>query len=213
MPRRPSVPSRPGLACALVLGLAWPALAQEPLPPPAPTVSAGSAPAPGFTRFGLSLDAGVPDGVGVSAVLRPVRWLRLHGGVTSNTLSFGLRAGASWVPLSTLVSPSLNVDVGHYFDAKYNKLVDRLGSNPLKTDAPIDDVGYDYASASVGVEVGSPNRFAAFLRLGLSYSTLQVDNAEGLLQDVTDDPELTSTPLSLRFTSPAVKLGFLLYFF
>jgi hypothetical protein len=211
----PSVLSRPGLACALVLGVAPSALAQETLPSPGPSVSAEAPPddSPALRRLGVSLDAGVPDGIGISAVVRPVGWLRLHGGVTSNTLSFGLRAGASWVPLAATVSPSLNVDVGHYFDADYNKLVDRLGSNPLQTDVAIEDVGYNYASASVGVEVGSPNRFAAFLRVGLSYSTVQVDDAEGLLQDVADDPDITSTPLSLRFTSPAVKLGFLLYFF
>jgi hypothetical protein len=214
MHRLSSVLFRPGLACALVLGLAPPARAQEPLPPPAPAVSAEApaAPAPALHRLGLSVDAGIPDGLAVSAVVRPWAWLRLHGGVTSNTLSYGLRAGVSWVPLQRAVSPSLNVDVGHYFDADYNKLVDRLGSTPLKTDATIDDVGYDYASASVGVEVGSPQRFAAYLRLGLSYSTLQIDNTEGLLQDVTDDADITSTPMDLRFTSPAVKLGVVLFF-
>ncbi|WP_148273277.1 autotransporter outer membrane beta-barrel domain-containing protein [Stigmatella aurantiaca] len=220
----PSLSRRgPAWACALMLGMARDALAQDTLPPPDPAVDALPPPSvdasssPDATAsvpmLGISLDAGVPDGVGVSAVVRPVRWLRLHGGVTSNTLSLGLRAGAGWVPLATLVSPSLNVDVGHYFSAKYNKLVDRLGSNPLQTDAPINDVGYDYASATVGLEIGSPNRFAAFLRVGLSYSTLTIDDAEALLQDVTDDPDVTATPLSLRFTSPSVKLGFLLYFF
>ncbi|MDC0713236.1 autotransporter outer membrane beta-barrel domain-containing protein [Stigmatella sp. ncwal1] len=209
--------SRQGLswACVLMLGTATGAWAQDALPPPPPTVDAAPTPerTPALPMLGISLDAGVPDGVGVSAVVRPLPWLRVHGGVTSNTLSLGLRAGASWVPLTTLVSPSLNVDVGHYFSAKYNKLVDRLGSNPLQTDAPINDVGYDYASAAVGVEVGSPQRFAAFLRIGLSYSTLKIDDAQALLQDVADDPDITATPLSLRFTSPAVKLGFLLYFF
>lgn len=199
------------LACVLALGTGAEALAQD---SSVSTASeAPSDPGPAFRRFGVLLDVGVPDGIAVSAVVRPLEWLRLNGGITSNTLSFGLRGGISLVPLSSIVSPSFNADFGHYFDTSYNKLVDRLGGSGLQTQAPIEDVGYNYASASVGLEVGSPNRFAAYLRVGLSYASLSIDDAEALLQDVADDPDITAKPLSLRFTTPSIKLGFLFYFF
>lgn len=197
------------LACVLALGTGAEALAQD----SGVSSEASGDTGPAFRRFGVLLDVGVPDGVAVSAVVRPLEWLRLNGGITSNTLSFGLRGGISLVPLSTLVSPSLNADFGHYFDTSYNKLVDRLGGSGFQTQAPIEDVGYNYASASVGLEVGSPNRFAAYLRVGLSYASLSIEDAEALLQDVADDPDITAKPLSLRFTTPSIKLGFLFYFF
>jgi hypothetical protein len=163
--------------------------------------------------LGVMLDVGAPDGVGFSAVVRPVRWLRLNAGLTTNTLSIGVRGGISLVPLSTFVSPSINLDVGHYFNTNYNDLVDRLGGIPLKTTVPINDVGFNYAGASVGLEVGKPERFVFSLRVGLAHGSMTIEDAEKLLKDVTKDPDITAKPLSLRFTTPAVKLGFLLYFF
>lgn len=163
--------------------------------------------------LGVMLDVGAPDGVGISAVVRPVRWLRINAGLTTNTLSLGVRGGISLVPLTAFVTPSINLDLGHYFDANYNELVDRFGGIPLQTSVPINDVGFNYGGASLGVEVGKPERFSVSLRIGLSRGSLVIDDAERLLRDVTGDPDLTASPLTFRFTTPAVKLGFLLYFF
>lgn len=170
--------------------------------------------APGDTfGLGVMLDVGAPDGVGVSAVVRPVRWLRLNAGFTTNTLSLGVRGGISLVPLTAFITPSINLDLGHYFDANYNKLVDRFGGIPLQTQVPINDVGFNYGGASLGLEAGKPERFSVSLRVGLSRGSLVIDEAQQLLQDVTGDPDITAKPLTFRFTTPAVKLGFLLYFF
>jgi hypothetical protein len=163
--------------------------------------------------LGVMLDVGAPDGVGISAVVRPVRWLRINAGLTTNTLSLGLRGGISLVPLTTFITPSINLDLGHYFDANYNELVDRFGGIPLQTTVPINDVGFNYGGASVGLELGKPERFSVSLRVGLARGSLVIDDAQQLLRDVTGDQTLTATPLSFRFTTPAVKLGFLLYFF
>lgn len=201
--RTASLPPRHGalLACLLALAASGPALAQD------------GAPEPQLRRFGVLLDAGAPHGVGVSAVLRPVPWLRLQAGPTTNTLSFGLRGGASILPLQTLFAPSFNVEAGHYFGSDYNDVVDWLGATPSRTAAAISDVTYNYVSGSVGLEVGSASRFNFFLHLGLSYVALGVDDASALLQDATDDPTVTARGLAVRATVPSVKLGFLLYFF
>ncbi|MDY7227268.1 autotransporter outer membrane beta-barrel domain-containing protein [Hyalangium rubrum] len=221
MIRRLATPlSRHGTALAwmLVLGSGAKSLAQTSETSTSdgetPQVEATPSEAPsGGLRLGAMLDVGAPDGVGVSAVVRPIEWLRLNAGLTTNTLSVGVRGGISLVPLSTFIAPSLNADVGHYFDANYNELVDRLGGIPLRTQVPIDEVGFNYVGASVGLEIGKPERFSFFLRAGLTHGSLTIDDAEALLQDVTGDPDLTAKPLTIRFTSPSIKLGFLLYFF
>ncbi|MFP2924859.1 hypothetical protein ACLESO_06510 [Pyxidicoccus sp. 3LG] len=188
------------LACLLALATAASAHAQD---------GGGE---PQLRRFGLLVDAGAPHGVGVSAVVRPLPWLRLQAGPTTNTLSFGLRGGASLLPLQTFIAPSLNVEAGHYFGSDYNDVVDWLGATPSRTSAAIQDVTYDYVSGSVGLEIGSASRFNFFLHLGLSYVALKVDDASALLQDATDDPDVTARNLAVRATIPSVKLGFLFYF-
>jgi hypothetical protein len=209
MSRRIATPlSRHGaaLACALALSAGPQALAQE-------SVEAPGESSPSRLRIGAMLDVGAPDGVGFSAVVRPVEWLRINAGLTTNTLSLGVRGGISLVPLSTFISPSLNADFGHYFDTSYNDLVDKLGGIPLRSDVPVEDIGFNYAGASVGLEIGKPERFSFYLRGGFAYGSLTINDAERLLRDVTGDPDITSAPLTIRFTSPSLKLGFLLYFF
>ncbi|MFL5345370.1 MAG: autotransporter outer membrane beta-barrel domain-containing protein [Hyalangium sp.] len=200
------------LACLLALGTHMEARAQDSsAPASAETQAETSNPSSPF-KLGAMLDVGAPDGIGVSAVVRPARWLRINGGVTTNTLSLGVRGGISLIPLTAIVSPSINLDVGHYFNTNYNKLIDRLGGIPLKTTVPIDDVGYNYGGASLGLEIGKPERFSVYLRVGLAHGSMVIQDAEKLLQDVTGDPDVTAKPLNLRFTTPTAKLGFLLYF-
>ncbi|WP_371876512.1 hypothetical protein [Pyxidicoccus fallax] len=187
------------LTCLLALAAAAPASAQDD--------------GPQLRKFGVLLDAGAPHGVGLSAVLRPLPWLRLQAGPTTNSLSFGLRGGVSILPLQTFIAPSFNAEAGHYFGSDYNDVVDWLGSNPSRSAEAISDVTYDYIGGSVGLEIGSAKRFNFFLHLGLSYVSLNVDDASALIQDVADDPDVTARNLSVRATIPSVKLGFLLYFF
>jgi hypothetical protein len=188
------------LACLLVLGLGASARAQD----------AGE---PGPHKLGVLLDVGAPHGVGVSAVLRPLPWLRLQAGPTTNTLSFGLRGGLSVLPLQTFVAPSINAEAGHYFGSDYNDVLKWLGHTPGSQTAGIRDIAYDYVGGSLGLEVGTNSRFNFFLHLGLSYVALNVPDPTPLLQDATNDTTVTSGPLHVRATIPSVKLGFIFYFF
>lgn len=185
------------LACALALGTGGEALARD-------EVSS--------LKWGVMLDVGVPDGVGASAVFKPLRWLRLNAGVTTNSISVGMRGGASLLPLSTFVAPSFNVEAGHYLGGDYNTLVERLGGSTSSSTALIRDVSYNYASASVGLNVGPADSWTLFLNVGLSLWSLSVNDVEAFLRDSTEDGSITSTPLHVRFTSPSLKLGFIYYF-
>jgi hypothetical protein len=210
------------LAAATLLGAAPHALAQTPPPDSQPSATAQDAPPPAaeapprpleapLPLFGLMLDVGLPDGIGAAGVVRPLDWLRFNGGVLTNTVGFGLRAGVSVAPFRFAVTPTLNADVGRYFKADYTKLVERFGGEPGSAEATLKDVGYTFATASLGLEVGSQRGFSFFLRAGLSYWDFSPADAEQALRDAADDPTLSVSPVSLRFSSPSVKLGFTLF--
>src|SRR5690242_19376844 len=63
-------------------------------------------------RVGAILDDGVPDGATASIVVRPLRSLRIAGGVSHNGVSLGGRGGITWVPLSWWFSPTLSLEIG-----------------------------------------------------------------------------------------------------
>jgi hypothetical protein len=199
-----------------LLLLAAPALAQTAAPAqPAPVMQPAAQPAAAespLPAFGLMLDLGAPDGIGASGVVRPLDWLRLNAGLVTNTVGLGVRGGVSVAPFRAFVTPSLNLDIGHYFKADYSKLPERFGADAGSAEATLRDVGYTFGSASLGVELGSQRGLSFFLRAGLSYWDFSPANAEQALRDAANDPTLTVAPVSLRFTSPSVKLGFTYFF-
>jgi hypothetical protein len=191
---------------ALSLASASPVAQLEPQPA-APEVERG------HTRWGLLLDAGLPDALGASLLFRPLPWLRFNGGVATNTVGFGARAGVG-IAFYFPITPSLNLDVGHFFPTDYRPLFERFGQQvPTGPERLVlQRFGYDFASAMVGLELGSPRHFSFFVRAGLSYWSIRVEATQDILREVTDDASITARPFTLRFTAPAAKLGFLIYF-
>src|SRR5439155_7834734 len=104
------------LGALVILGWAAPATAS----PEESLTTAVEAPV--TPRFGAMVDAGVPDGATASIVVRPIRSLRVHAGVSHNAISLGERAGLTWVPLSWWASPTLSVEYGHYPEGNANPL-------------------------------------------------------------------------------------------
>jgi hypothetical protein len=158
------------------------------------------------------LDGGLPDLAGASLLYRPLPWLRVNAGLATNTAGVAVRAGVG-VAFYFPITPSLNLDVGHYFPADYRPLAQRLG---MSTDGAaalaLQDIGYDFASATVGLELGSPRHFSFFVRAGLSYWSFNVGQSEAILRAALQDEGLSADPIQLRFTSPSAKVGFLIYF-
>lgn len=179
----------------------------------APVPAVTSSDSTSHTRWGLMLDGGLPEFMGASLLYRPLPWLRLNAGLATNTAGLAVRGGVG-VALYFPITPSLNLDVGHYFPADYGPLAQKLGmSTPDETVAlALQDIGYDFASATVGLEVGSPRHFSFFVRAGISYWSFNVGQSEALLRAALEDEGLTADPIQLRFTSPSAKVGFLIYF-
>ena len=170
-------------------------------------------------RLGVMVDAGVPDGVNGSLVVKPARWLSLHGGGGTNLVSGGVRAGASLFLLPYSVSPTVNLEAGRYFEGNANGAAERLGAmggdNPL-----LREVGYDYANFHGGIDMGR-ERVSFYLHAGLSRLQGQIRNlnesiAQNRDSDATDasyEPtlEVKSDP-TFTLIAPSARVGMVVYF-
>lgn len=154
-------------------------------------------------RFGVTADVGVPDGANAALVVRPISMLRVHGGVGHNYVSRGVRAGITLVPLKSVVTPTLSVDYGRYFEGDANPLARMITGDESFESSLLEKVGYDYANAHVGLELGR-KRFTFYIHAGASRITSNVRGLE--LESVTfsQDPRMTMWTVSAR-------LGFVLY--
>jgi hypothetical protein len=231
------------LLCALMsasVPLGAPPRAGEPPAPPAPIVLA-SAPLPGGPGvggalggspttsvpeasglrasrrphlLGLQIDSAVPDGAGVSLLYRPLKFLRLNGGMLYNTIGYGVRGGVTILPYFGL-APSLTLEAGHYFESSALSRVSQYATVSDDLRPLLSKIGYTFVNAQVGFEIGHPDWFVFFIRGGLSRVWLSVHDAQQAAQSSStggvrithlDDP-------SVRLGIPNVKLGFILYFY
>lgn len=182
-----------------------------PLPPP-PRLAVPAAPArPATTRarwLGLSLDAGAPEGLTLALAWRPVPALRAFAGPAWNAAALGVHGGLALVPWHWAASPALTVEGGRFFDGDVSRYVNDGvpdGVKPL-----LKKVGYAWAAAHLGVELGSQRGLAFSLRGGVAWVRAQASGTA-----VTGDPGGTQvTYRDPRVTAfiPSVKLG-LQYFF
>ena len=190
----------------LLLTLLAPALALAEDPVPA------AAEAPAFPRFGVSAALGVPDGAVVSGVFRPVDFLRLSGGLSWNYFGYGVQAGAGVAPFHLPIDPTLNVEIGHYFNSDMSWVADRGAGVPAEVRPLMEDIGYSYVNAQLGIELGSSRRFVLFVRGGISYFWTNINgSAQSTNTSGTTTATVRVTDPEFRATMPSVKLGILFY--
>src|SRR5229473_2353182 len=118
------------------------------------------------TVIGIGIDAGAPGGGGVTLLVRPLWWLGLNAGLAYNYAGFGFRGGLSLAPCWCAVTPTLNLDVGHYYSGDFNKFAS-VSDQATKT--LLSHVNYTFATAQIGLEFGSQRWFNFYLRGGLAY--------------------------------------------
>jgi len=163
--------------------------------------------------FGLLLDAGIPDGAGLSAAFRPTKAVRLHLGATHNGLRLGGRAGITLLPKPGGYTPSVTFEVGHALAGDVARLARRMADTTLPPLQSMERVGYSYASTHLGFEFGDPSGFMFFVRAGVSWVELEVPNVEAL-----GDPFIGHLGESgaqggrFLYMMPSAKLGLILYF-
>jgi hypothetical protein len=173
-----------------------------------------AAPPPTRPAIGLLVDAGVPDGANAALVLRPARWLRLHGGGGTNTVSAGFRAGATLLPLGA--GPSLSLELGRYRDGDVNGLVRSFVGSERWLTPLFQQVGYTYGNAQLGLDLGR-GPVAFYIHGGLSYLRAELHNANAALAARNAGVDENGTRVTLgsdpvvRVVTPSVKLGLVFY--
>lgn len=160
-------------------------------------------------------DVGVPDGVMMSAVFRPRSWIRLQAGAGTNTISPGLRAGATVLPFG--VGPSLTLEGGWYFEGDANGLVSQFAGNGYEPSATASRIGYRFANAHLGLDFGQ-KYFTFFVHGGMSYLRSELHDVNSLLgTQSTSSQSLGTTTVhfgtdpTLTAFLPSLKLGFIVY--
>ena len=152
-------------------------------------------------RFGMSVDAGVPDGANVSLVMRPWRPLRVHAGGGYNGISQGLRAGFTLVPRDAWFSPSMSVDIGRYEEGDANDLARRVSGDPTFSDPMLEKVGYRYTNAHLGFELGRKHA-TFYVHAGYSWLSGSLRNtgadSVGTIVSVASDPDVSVWSVSAR---------------
>jgi hypothetical protein len=194
-----------------VLALAAPALAEAPQAAFAAEPQEESEPA--LKHLGLALQTGLPDGFTGSVVYRPWSWLRAHGGAGYNMIGVSMQGGLALIPFGW--GPSLTLEGGHYFEGNANGLARKMAGASFEDSALLERVGYDYANAHLGLELGE-RTFTFFIHGGMSYVSTELHNVDVALKDVgmnsPDSPELSiSAPPKVHAFVPSLKLGFIVY--
>jgi len=160
----------------------------------------------------VSADVGVPDGATMSVVYRPIRALRIHAGLSHNLISLGEQVGATLVPLSWWASPTLSLEYGHFAEGNANAAIRRFSGNDDNSSPALDRVGYDYASARAGLELGR-KWFTFYLHAGVSRITGTVHNLDAATMSMssgTTSVSFTSDP-TVRVWTVSASLGFIVY--
>ncbi|WP_242589634.1 hypothetical protein [Corallococcus macrosporus] len=163
--------------------------------------------------FGLMLDAGMPEGAGLSGVIRPSPHLRLHIGGAHNGLRGALRAGLTLLPLRGKFSPSFSWEFGHAQAASMKTLNQRLGDRTQLPASSMERVGYTYFSTHLGLEFNATRRLSFFVRGGMSVMEMDVPSLQKLDEPFRDSLSPVETQSwMMRKLEPSGKLGFMFFF-
>jgi hypothetical protein len=188
------------------------AVAVPPAPAPAPASARTTPPAgrgDGDGLFGVQLGAGLPDGLALSATLRPLTpYLRLHAGLSWNYFGLGVNGGVTALPVHARFTPTLTLEAGTYFGADWTSTLDRVHIPQAYKDAAR-SAGMTYFAALGGFETGDPDGLVFFLRAGLAHLSYTLGDVHGAGAGATT-LEITNPGVSAWV--PAAVLGLALHF-
>lgn len=172
---------------------------------------AGTGLAAADPAIGVMADVGVPDGGTASLVYRPIAPVRLSAGVSHNLVGPGVRGGITLIPLSSWITPTLSASYGRFVERDANPTARRVSGDPMLSSPALERVGYDYADAHLGLELGR-QRVTFFLHAGVTRISGQVRNLGQLGGDEPSDVTVTFTQdPAVTVTTVSARLGLILY--
>lgn len=212
-------------ALAAALALASPSVyAEDPAAPSLSEAPASSAPAAvpgtpevtpaarpparasGSSRWGLLLDAGLPQGLAASATFRPVPSVRFFAGPAWNYVGFGVQGGVSVVPWHFAVTPVLTAEAGRYFGADVSFIAKNGQGVPPELRPLLADMTYTYGAIHAGIELGSQSGLTFSIDAGLAYLLLESKGTVTTTDTGSGSTVVFKDP-RVRGTLPSVKLG------
>jgi hypothetical protein len=162
--------------------------------------------------FGVGVDAGVPDGLTFSVIARPLPRARVQLGMGSNGISWGLRTGATWLPLRA--GPAAIFEYGHYHEGNANAVAGTLIGSSFRASPLFDRVGYDYWNLHLGMNYGY-QRVAFFVQGGLSIVRGEIHNADRAVREAVSSLDGTQVAIhgnpSIKAIGFGAKLGLIAY--
>lgn len=199
------------LAAAAAVAFAWSAAAEEPAFDPQQPGGAGAADGPsvgsrerGDGRWGVLLDAGLPQGATVSAAYRPIPSVRLFAGPAWNYVGYGIQGGVAVAPWRLAVTPVLTVSAGRCFGADASFLTRNGQGVPPELSPLLERMTYTYGAVRAGIELGSQSGFSFAVDLGLAYVAL---SANGTVTKTDSSTTVTFRDPRVRGTLPSLNLG------
>lgn len=183
--------------------------------PPPPPVADEERPWYSLTegpKLALGLDLGAFGAAGGLVYFRPWDWVRLNAGLSWNYLGFGLRGGASFTPWRLPITPSLNLEYGHFFTGDLTKFASASGEAERRL---LESGRYSWTSAQLGVEFGSQWKFIFYVRGGFAFlwATVPGNVLSGFIAEQSNDTTVTFSAGDTKVTAlvPCASLGFLVY--
>jgi len=159
---------------------------------------------------GVMTDVGVPDGATASVVVRPVRALRVELGVGHDGAGPGVRAGLTWIPLSSWITPVISIGAGRFPERNANPVVRMVTGDQTFESPVLDKFGYDFAVARVGVEMGRrPVTF--FIHAGATAVDGTLHNVFTQSDNSMSQVTVSSSDPHVRVIGVSVDLGFVIY--
>jgi hypothetical protein len=162
-----------------------------------------------YNKLGMQLNVGAPDGAGVDAVIRPLKFLRFNVGGTTDIASGGVRAGVTVAPFY-YISPSATIEGGYQFPGNFNRVVAMFASDPKNP--LLNSVGYGYVNFHGGLEFGHPNWFMFGIRAGYSYIGTQTSGLQTYINQNSKGVDLKVQEVGVGVWTPSAKINFLVWF-
>jgi hypothetical protein len=205
------------------------AMAQEAVAPtsmmPEATVEQDAPPAapsgPSLPWLGIMADAGIPDGMQGSIVLRPVKALRASVGGGYNMVSKGVRVGLTLLPFGR--GPSAAIEAGRFFEGNANTAAAKVFGPGVATSAfgpSLERIGYDFVNAHLGLDFGW-KRVTFYIHGGMSYVKGHVYKLDQVInssmpsingQDANGLQISVPQGATVKYLGPSGKIGLIVYF-